>query len=340
MLRRLPALLRSLWPDPAHTSLSWWLVAIHLALLLLVAIGITWTASRMLRDLADQQGKARVQLAATTAREDLRRMGEDAHAAARALADRPTLQRLLAQGQQDAVSPLLLRACAAASVDACAVLSDKTVIAVAGPAVDWQAAVTAAAEQGGTFLALPATEHVPLLGARAPLGDQGLTVYVLRRLNEQLAHTLGAQVGTEVRLVDYRDYTSGPVGAFTPLYSAALADGHSAVQRIDAQDAYAAAVPVFASSGEAIALIEALLPTSAVDTSALLRRLLVTTLILTAFAVAAAIVLGERVAGPVRQLTAAATRLGAGDFSASIPTAPAPLKWARSPAPWRTCAAI
>jgi signal transduction histidine kinase len=321
MLRRLPTLLRSFWPDPARTSLSWWLVAIHLALLLLVAIGITWTASRMLRDLADQQGKARVQLAATTAREDLRRMGEDAHAAARALADRPTLQRLLAQGQQDAVSPLLLRACAAASVDACAVLSDKTVIAVAGPAVDWQAAVTAAAEQGGTFLALPATEHVPLLGARAPLGDQGLTVYVLRRLNEQLARTLGAQVGTEVRLVDYRDYTSGPVGAFTPLYSAALADGHSAVQRIDAQDAYAAAVPVFASSGEAIALIEALLPTSAVDTSSLLRRLLVTTLILTAFAVAAAIVLGERVAGPVRQLTAAATRLGAGDFSASIPTA-------------------
>ena len=321
MLRRVTELARSLWPDPARTSLSWWLVAIHLALLLLVAIGITWTASRMLRDLADEQGKARVQLAATTAREELRRMGEDAHAAAHALAERPTLQRLLAEGQQEALSPLLLRSCAAASVDACAVLSGKTVIAVAGPAVDWQAAVTAAAEQGGTFLALPATEHVPLLGARAPLGDQGLTVYVLRRLNEQLARTLGAQIGTEVRLIDYRDYTSGPVGAFTPLYSAALADGHSAVQRIDAQDAYAAAVPVFASSGEAIALIEALLPTSAVDTSPLLRRLLVTTLILTGLAVAAAIVLGERVAGPVRQLTAAATRLGAGDFSASIPTA-------------------
>jgi signal transduction histidine kinase len=85
---------------------------------------------------------------------------------------------------------------------------------------------------------------------------------------------------------------------------------------------YAAAVPVFASSGEAIALIEALLPTSAVDTSTrhLVRKLLVTALVLAVLAVLAGIILGELVAGPVRALTAAATRLGEGDFSASIPT--------------------
>src|SRR6202050_3069391 len=162
MAAYLQRLWRVRWPGAARASLSWWLVAIHLALVLAVAGGLTFTASRMLHDLADQQGKARVQLAATTAREDLRRMGEDAHAAARALADRPTLQRLLAEGQSEALSPLLLRSCAAASVDACAVLSGKTVIAVAGPAVDWQGGGTAAAEQGRTLLALPATERVPL----------------------------------------------------------------------------------------------------------------------------------------------------------------------------------
>ena len=61
-----------------------------------------------------------------------------------------------------------------------------------------------------------------------------------------------------MRLIDYRNYTGTPVNAFTPLYSAALADGRSAVQRIDAQEVYAASVPVFASSGEAMALIAAL----------------------------------------------------------------------------------
>jgi signal transduction histidine kinase/HAMP domain-containing protein len=321
MRARLGLVWRAWWPDPARTSLTWWLAAIHLALVLLVAGGITWSASHDLHDLADQQGKARVQLAATIAREDLRRLGEDALATARALAERPTLQRLLAEGERDALPPFLRRSCEGGGVDACAVLSGNTVIAVSGPALDWPRLVTAGAEQGATFLALPATERVPLLGARAPLGDQGLTVYVVRRLDATLARTLSAQAGAEVRLIDYRSYVNGPVGAFTPLYSAALADGHSAVQRIDAQETYAAAVPVFASSGEAIALIEALLPTSAVDDPSrhLVRNLLISALVLAALAVLAGVILGERVAGPVRALTAAATRLGKGDFSASIP---------------------
>ena len=321
MLARLRQLLESLWPDPARTSLTWWLAAIHLTLVLLVAGGITWSASRMLRELADAQGKARVQLAATSAREELRRMGEDAHAGAQALAERPTLQRLLAEGRSEALAPLLRRACEAASVDACAVLSGKTVVALSDPALDWQEVVTAASEQGGTFMALPSTERVPLLGAHAALGDQGLTLYVVRRLDQALARQLSTRVGAEVRLIDYRSYLTAPVGPFTPLYAAALADGHSAAQRVESQDSYAAAVPVFAASGEAIALIEARLPTSAVDTPArhFMRRLLAAALFLAVLAVLASVVLGGLVAGPVRALTAAATRLGSGDFSASIP---------------------
>src|SRR5580658_5623536 len=282
-------------PDPARAGLGWWLTAIQLALVLLVGGGLSWYASGMLHDLADQQGKARVQLAATTAREDLRRMVEDAHATARALADRPTLQRLLAEGQNEALPPFLRHWCEAGGVEACAVLSGKTVVAVSGPALDWQQIVTAGTEQGGTFMELPATERVPLLGARAALSGVGLTVYVVRRLYEKLAAALSAQVGAEVRLIDYRTYTSAPVNAFTPLYAAALADGHSAVRRIDSQEVYAASVPVFAASGEAIALIEALLPTNAVDAPArqLVRKLLTAALILGALAVLAGVLLAE-----------------------------------------------
>ena len=318
MLERLRRRAQSLWPDPARTSLTWWLAAIHLALVLLVAGGITWSASRMLRELADAQGKARVQLAATSVREELRRMGEDAHAAAEALVERPTLQRLLAEGRSESLSPLLRRACEAASVDACAVLSGKTVLALSGPALDWPQVVTAASEQGATFLALPSTGQAPLLGARAALGDQGDTLYAVRRLDAALAQSLSTRVGAEVRFIDYRTYLNAPVGPFTPLYAAALADGHSAVQRIESQDAYAAAVPVFAASGEVIALIQARLPTSAIDTPArhFLHRLLAAALFLAALAVLASVILGGLVTGPVRALTAAATRLGSGDFSA------------------------
>jgi signal transduction histidine kinase len=322
MLERITRLWNSLRPDPAKTSLGWWLVAIHVASVLIVGGGISYSAIGMLHDLADEQGKARVQLAGAMAREDLRRVGEDALTAARVLAERPTLQRLLSEGRSDAIPPLLRRSCEAGGVDACAVFAGTQLVAQSGPALDWDGIVTASSEQGATFLALPANVRMPVLGAYAALGDtEGTRVFVVRLLNEKMARALSQHVGLEIKLVDYRSFTNDPVNAFTPLYSAGLADGRSAVQRIDSKNLYASSVPVFASTGEAIALIEALLPTAAIDSSAgrLVRKLLVTALILAALAVFAGVILSELVAGPVKALTEAAVRLGQGDFSTSIP---------------------
>ena len=58
--------------------------------------------------------------------------------------------------------------------------------------------------------------------------------YPLRETGKELGFLLTPesvtqQVGLEVKLVDYRSFTNDPVNAFTPLYSAALADGRSAV---------------------------------------------------------------------------------------------------------------
>jgi len=257
MLERLKRLWTTLWPDPGKTSLGWWLVAVHVAIVLLVGGGISYSAIGMLRDLADDQGKARVQLAGAMAREDLRRMVEDAGTAARVLADQPTLQRLLAQGRTDAIPPILRRACETGGMDACAVFSGTQLTTQNGPPLDWQGIANDSAEQGATFMALPSNIRLPILGASASLGDtEGSKVFVARLLNDKLARSLTQQVGLEVKLVDYRSFTNDPVNAFTPLYSAALADGRSAVQRINSQGVYASCVPVFASTGEAIALIE------------------------------------------------------------------------------------
>ena len=322
MLERARQLSERLRFDPAKTGLGWWLAAINVAIVLLVVGGISLSAIGMLRDLADEQGKARVQLAGAVAREDLRRLGEDAVTAAHVLADRPTLQRLVGEENPDALALFLRRFCQTEAISACAVFQGSELLAQAGDPLPWNDIVTASAEQGESFLAAPPGTTYAVVGAGASFGEgKAARVFIVRNLDAQLARTLSQHVGLAVRLINYRTFAAAPVDPFTSLHSSGLADGHSAVQRITALELYASSVPVFASTGEAIALIETRLPAAAIDQPAthLARRLQVTALVFTVLAVLAGIVLGQMVAAPVRSLTQAAVRLGQGDFSTSIP---------------------
>ncbi len=324
MLDTLTRLTTTLRFDPAKTSLTWWLAVSQVTVVLLVAGGVSFYAIGRLHDLADERGKSRVELAGAMAREDLRRMSEDALTQARVLADRPTLERLLADNHPEQTALFLRRFCEAdITIDACAVFDAGKLIAEAGAPVPWIDVAAANTEQGASFLALPAQASAPMLGAAATLTARPTAkVLIVRLLNDKLAATLTRQVGLSVQLVNYRTFASAPVDALTALHTAGLADGNSAVQRINSLDLYAASFPVFASTGEAIALIEVQLPAEEIDSSArrLIRHLLVTALILAVLAVLAGVILGQYVTGPVQALTAAAVRLGAGDFSTSIPS--------------------
>ena len=162
------------------------------------------------------------------------------------------------------------RWCEAGNVDACAVLADKTVVAVSGPALDWQQIVTAGAEQGATFLA-PAGHRARAAarGARRP------AEYRRSRSTWCGAWMSGSRARSAPRSAPRcassttATTPATPVNAFTALYSAALADGRSAVQRIDAQEVYAASVPrVRLQRRGGGADRRALLPVSAVDAPA------------------------------------------------------------------------
>jgi signal transduction histidine kinase len=309
--------------DPAKTSLSWWLAVSQAVIVFSVAGGISAYAIGRLHDLADEQGKSRVQLAGAMARENLRRMSEDALSQVRVLADRPTLERLLAESHPEQLTLFLRRFCEADTIDACAVFDAGTLVAQSGTPVPWAEVADASMEQGPSFLALPTGAPAPMLGAGAQVtGRPTARVFIVRLLDDRLAAILTRQVGLPVRLVDYRAFAKAPVDALTALHTAGLADGNSAVQRVNALDLYAASYPLFASTGEAIALIEVRLPAAAIDSSAsrLIRHLLITALILAALAVLAGVLVGQYVTGPVEALTEAAVRLGRGDFSTSIPS--------------------
>jgi signal transduction histidine kinase len=322
MKPRLLQLWQRLQLDPRKASLSWLLAGINVAIVLLVVIGISVSAVGLLRDLADEQALARVQLAGATAREELRHSHETLLTDARALATRPTLQRLLQEGRTTAVAPLLTRTCETERTSACALMQGTEIIAQSAGEIPWADILTAIEEQGDRFYAVPEKLAAPVMGAVAVVdATSNARLIVLRSLDQRLATTLSERAGLVVRLVNYRTFTTLPTDPFTQLHSAGLSDGNSAVRRIQNLDLYASSIPLFSTTGEAIALIETRLPAAEIDSAVqrLVHRLLISALILGTLALLGGIILGQLVANPLRALTDAAQRLAQGDFATSIP---------------------
>jgi signal transduction histidine kinase len=323
MISQLQEFLDRIQLDTSRATLGAWIALINVAIVVLVVGGISISAIGSLRDLADQQGHSRVQLAGAMAREDLRRFMEDAMNEAKSIAERQTFQRLSADRNAATLEPFLRRACTSDTIASCAVFQGGTLIAQAGVEVPWAEIAVAAEEQGERFMAVPSVGEHAVLGGSAAFGpNNSARLYVVRLLDERLSALLSERVELDIRLINYRRFLdAAEVTPFTRLHSAGLSDGRSAVRRIDDPAVYAASFPVFSASGEAIALLEARLPTRDIDTAAgtLIKRLLATALILAALAVLAGVVLGRQVTGPVSALTEAAERLGQGDFSTSIP---------------------
>jgi signal transduction histidine kinase len=323
MLSRIQEFIDRLQLDTSRAPLGVWIALINVAIVVLVVGGISISAIGSLRDLANQQGSSRVQLAGAMAREDLRRYGEDALTQAKSVADRQTLQRMLADARSSSLGLYLRRSCNNDTIVACAVFERDQLVAQAGVSLPWGEIAAAAAEQGERFLVAPSVGRYALLGASAQIGGAtGRRLYVARLLDERMAQVLTERVGTPIRLINYRTFVEDKrVDDFTRLHSAGLSDGRSAVLRMDDLDLYAASFPVFASTGEAIALLEARLPSGEIDASvgSLVRRLIVTAIVLAALAVLAGVILGQQVTGPLGTLSDAVGRLGQGDFSTSIP---------------------
>jgi signal transduction histidine kinase len=308
-----------------RNSLGWWLAASNVAIVLLVAAGISYFAIDMLRGLADNQQKVRVQLAGANARQEITRMAEDTLTSARVLAERPPLSRLLAEPGRQGLVPFLRRFCETSELDACAVFDGAQVVASSGSALPWAAIFPVAQEQGERFMAVPAGTQFSVIGAVAKLPAQysSFSVMVVRLLDDEVAATLSAHSGLPVRLINYRAFNALPDDAFTSLHSQAMTDGRFAVQRIDDLGLYASSFPVFSSSGEGIALIETRASATETDqaVSELVRRLILVAFGFAVLALIAGVLLGWRVTRPAEALTDAAVRLGQGDFATSIPTA-------------------
>jgi signal transduction histidine kinase len=144
----------------------------------------------------------------------------------------------------------------------------------------------------------------------------------IRRLDDRLAEELSRQVGVEVHLQPVTAWLEAVDPAFHDVHALALATGDIAVAPIPARGQYAASLPLFAPTGEAVLLIEARLPAEQVAgaVGSLIRRLALVAILLSAVALFASLLLARRIGAPIQALARSAERLGQGDFSSSIPT--------------------
>jgi signal transduction histidine kinase len=322
MLREWAAGLRRLvtGPQTLERTLALTIGGLVLAAILLLA----FSAVGLLRNQAEQQAIARVQLAGAAAREEVRRVGEDALTAVRVLAGRQPLQRLIRAGNRAQLELFLRRACSGAGLSACAVTVGSDVIASTQAGVPWHEALEAAGDQGERFMLAPSWQPDGLLGAVATVPNYVDTRLVgLRWFDAGFAAALSERAGTRVRLVRLSNWLDNVEPDFKELHSTALSRAEGVARRIEARDLFASSTPLFASTGEGIALLEARLPASESDSAVagFVRRLGWTSFLLALAALAAALLLARRIVRPLQSLTDTATRLGRGDFSTSIPLA-------------------
>ncbi len=311
-----------------QVGLASWLGGGSIFIVLLAVAAIAIACAILLDRQVQQQALVRAQLAVASARELLRRAGEDALSDARVLAERRTLARLLDSNPDSGLTAFLRRFSETTGTDVAALMRGNTAIAQSGPAMDWSEIATALQEQGERFVLAPSNGGALIWGAVASLPGSDVRVATLRLTTPELLARFGRQVGAQLRVLNFATYHAPPDDDMTALHTRALANpGGVAAGKLAAGGQYAATMVLAAQTGEVVGLLDARL--SSAEFAAATRSfdwiLATTSIVVAAIAGLLGMLYGRWLARPVVALRNVAERIGRGDFSAAIP-AVAPLE--------------
>ena len=298
------------------------LIGLNTGLVLLAVLCVSIAGVRLLRRLGDEQALARVSLAGTNALQAVERSSRDVAVSAHLLGERPTVGRLLGQGDTLALTAFLDRFRSTSRLSGCALLVQGRLIS-SGPSFPWNQLrrnlLHKSAGDGSTVVASPSGRLI--LGAASPLTTfPGTMAITALTLDDQFVREIARQVGLPVTIL--------PVAAAAEddprrdLRERALETGESASGEL--ADVYLAVQPLRGPDGAVVAFVETSLPTAPVASSLarLVRNLLWISLVVVALASLSGLLISRRLAGPVGALTSAAARIGRGDLATPVPRAP------------------
>src|SRR6185312_4277184 len=231
--------------------------------------------------------------------------------------------------QRDGLTAYLSRFNEATSIDASAMVRGTTLLAHAGPNLDWHEIIIALQEQGDRFMLAPASGGPLIWGAAASIAATPVRVITLRLSTPALLASLGSAVGAQLQVVNFATYHAPPDDEMTPLHTLALSThpGTAAAGQLPRGDWYAASLAIATQTGEVVGLLDARLSGATFEAAirSFDRVLIATALLVAAAAGLMGLLYGRWLARPVVALRDIAERIGRGDFSAAIP-AVAPLE--------------
>ena len=263
--------------------LSTLLVGSNALLVLFAVLAIAVAALRFLDRLADEQALARVSLAGAGARQAVGRSAEDVRTSARLLAERPTVLRLLREGDEAGLAAFLERFRATSGLAGSRVLVAGRPLAAAGGA---------ASASGLRFVGTAPVAAMP-----------EATVETALALDARFAERIARQVGLSVVL---RAAVPGEGG------SGAFRRGERYLFRQSFDTAGGAATIETALPRAEVAR----------SLRRLERRFLLLALGIAALATAFGLKLGRRIADPIQALDREAARIGRGELLSPLPEIP------------------
>jgi signal transduction histidine kinase len=313
--------------DPSRKSstsigLGSWLGGGSALVVAIAVAAMAFACSIVLGRLVEEQALARVQLAAASARDQLRRIGEDTLSDARVLAERPTLDRLLATDDPRGLDFFLRRFCQSSLNDACGILTPTGTLAVVGTAMPWEQVAAARREQGERFILAPGDGGALAWGAAVDVtGYPQMRAVALRVVSPALLADMGRDAGASLRLLNFTGYAAPEADPFTALHARALSGGGTAAAPIRGDQAYGATLVIATPAGEVVGLLDADLDGAAFASNVqdFQRWLAFVAFAVAAVAGVAGLLYGRWLARPVVELRDAALRIGRGDLSVSVP---------------------
>lgn len=313
----------------SRVGLSALLIAVNVGLVAAVLMVVVGQAGRLLRQLGDAQALGRVSLAGASALRAITDTEHEVLTTTRLLAERPTLVELVRTGDRAALLRFLQQFQETSQLTACAILGPGGPIGAAGPGRDWEAlwrSVTNGTDSSGTttfgdrstttFIIQPSGEESFVVGAAVPLqGHSDVLVLATRALDQAYLEDLGNRIGSPAAITGPAGFDADTRGA---LRERAVTTGSTVLHRFEEEDAYVAILPIGMSRESGVLQVTLSGAGVAAAMAELRRSLILLALFVAAAAAAASILLGHRLVGPLRDLTAAAARIGRGDLETPI----------------------